>query len=152
MEETELDALDRQIIGLWNDNLSGAQVAERLGMSRHSVLGKVYRLRLRGFKLREDHSRHRKHTKRARMPSVPMTHPKGVAVEKPKPLPATKALPAEESLYLTLFQLRLTSCRYIITNERGYENVRYCGAPTKRGSYCRTHAALCYQPPVKRNR
>jgi hypothetical protein len=40
--------------------------------------------------------------------------------------------------------LNLTSCRYIIDTPK-YVGTFYCGHTIDRGSYCKTHANLCYR-------
>jgi len=40
--------------------------------------------------------------------------------------------------------LTLTSCRYIIDTPK-YIGTFYCGKTIDRGSYCKTHANLCYR-------
>jgi len=50
---------------------------------------------------------------------------------------------------IRLDELRYNSCRYIVSPDTAL-SIRYCGHDRKRGSYCGTHAELCYLPPKLR--
>jgi hypothetical protein len=47
---------------------------------------------------------------------------------------------------IRLDELRYNSCRYIISPDFAL-STRYCGQEKTRGSYCKSHGALCYLPP-----
>jgi len=46
-------------------------------------------------------------------------------------------------LGVTILELRLFSCRYIIGSDENVGAI-FCGSQTAKGSYCQTHYSLCY--------
>ena len=49
---------------------------------------------------------------------------------------------------ITMLELRLMSCRFIISDEN--KPVRYCGETAHNASYCKHHYSICYYPPKKK--
>jgi len=49
---------------------------------------------------------------------------------------------------LLIYQLTLFSCRYILETPK-HKEVFYCGKDIDRGSYCHTHANLCYRTELE---
>jgi len=43
----------QRIMRMWNDNMSGRQIANELGISRNSVMGKIFRLKRNGYDVRQ---------------------------------------------------------------------------------------------------
>ena len=157
MEDT-LDPLDKALVELWNANHSGAEVAILLGLSRHAVLGRIYRLRMSGYQPLRSATRAPQQTKKPvsdrkkmSMPSVPVTRPtKNGAKETPY---LRREQVVVDSLNITIEALTRESCRFINGNGRGVENVQYCGLPKAgKSSYCKAHNGICYVPPKERNR
>ena len=71
--------------------------------------------------------------------------------EKPEPLPLDAPMP--ECFLLTFDEINLSNdCLYIFGEVRDRTH-RYCGLPALEGhSWCRHHAAICYNPPQERRR
>ncbi len=108
--------------------LTHAEIALKLGLTRHMVRGKVRRL---GLPLRKPVII--KHTP---------TPPPALL-----PLPATPPLLAADQSYMQALGDSLTprSCRFPHGDLRD-QTLRWCGAPVTLvgASYCREHHALCY--------
>lgn len=152
--------IEEQIINLWNSDLSAREIGLKIGKSKGSVIGHVFRLRKRGIYLKE------------RAPAVPQEKRKGngrrraktkAIAEKYKELLAQKKRPSVfeisrtiEDLFSksiqektqatsagkTLFDLSHRDCRYI--TGRSADAHLYCAEPSYRRQMCREHYALCY--------
>lgn len=51
-------------------------------------------------------------------------------------------------LGITILELRLVNCRYIVSSNEDH-GAMFCGAVVHKVSYCRAHYALCYITPSK---
>jgi GcrA cell cycle regulator len=104
---------------LWNESLTGTEIAKRLGLKdRNAVMGKIHRLGL------------------AR---------KNIATEAQAPANDTQPPEAEEALHPVLL-LKEWSCRYPIGDPLGSE-FHFCGARRRSGlPYCEAHARIAYTP------
>ena len=136
------DEQSETVAKLWIDGWSAGQIAERFNLSRNAVIGKVHRLGLK----REAPSDSQREP-RPRRPSNPaherlFQNPKG----KPKPSPAkpVQAVPLASLTDVSMLWTQRTrsQCAYPISGE-GHQTF-YCCHPISRGSYCDTHAAICY--------
>ena len=120
------DEKRQQIADMWQLGLSGAKIAEKLGVTRNSVIGAVYRMRRNGMDLSVHDNKGGK--------------PKKVA----PPIAATKIHRiAEESV--NILNLKYYSCRFIVTPESAKETL-YCGKEINKESYCKDHYKICYYP------
>lgn len=123
---------------LWGEGLSAKDIAEQLGgVTKNAVLGRIHRMGLSGRK---------KEPK-----PVPKPAP---APKREKPAPRQRAdvpLPPDTrplrvvDLPCTVPLLDLTSrmCRYPAGDGA---DIRFCGLPKARGSFCSAHAHLVYVP------
>lgn len=135
--------LTDQLIELWNgkDGIwgkSAKEIAKILGhgLSRGAITNRVTRLRLSGVEMR----------------SAVVFKPKSVCREGlfPDEIPAVKPKPIEpitleDGSPITASNARDCHCRYPY-NEPWTPDFRYCGRQVAKGSFCETHAKLCYQP------
>lgn len=55
---------------------------------------------------------------------------------------------AKKNNGITLFDLRLSTCRFIISEEG--KPVFYCGKTTSKSSYCENHYNICYKKVTTR--
>lgn len=148
-------ANDKRLIDMWFEGKSAADIANILGVSRGSVMGKVYRLRQNGvLDYRQDPSGWA--GKKKKTPH-PLPNPKTMAsqpvqtlnLNKPKePDPAPVVAPPvpvfdPSKPYKNILQLTYTTCRYIMTEDTS-TSAFYCGEPVERRSYCKAHADLCF--------
>ena len=129
------------VIKLWEEGLSGSEIAEKLDITRNSVIGAIYRLRKQGHIL----SRHEDSKKN------PINAQKDInkkrLVSKPEyiPLPTPKPKRVTKSKGITMEKLKYYSCRYIV-EEGNYETTKYCGERANKCSYCEEHYKICYYP------
>lgn len=150
-----------KIVALWNENKTGTEIAEALGLTRNAVLGMIFRLRTKGMinvrqkdqdAVRKDPDKlYRRKVKGAKKPKQPKK-PKVERRGAPKPFPVLRGgektdlpQPVTPQKAVQLDGLRLGSCRYIVSGSG--PSAFYCGDPKERGSYCAGHAAICYIDP-----
>ena len=137
-----LKGSDQTIIDMWNDDKTGSDIAEALGMSRNAVMGKLYRLRAAkyiGYKTipaKKENDTPAKRAKREKRPyKSPYLGP--VVPLPPKPARIVNA----QGIKLT--DLNHTSCRFII-NDGPVQSFLFCGKKKEKGPYCSNHRKLCY--------
>lgn len=139
----------RRLISLWNEGLTAAAIAARLGdgISRCAVLGKAHRLGL----ARARPSRPARRTKSgpgatsARSARcAPQERASGLVRTRPPAStsgPASSGTPAHPAT--TILSVRRGECRwpYGAPATAGFG---LCGGPVERGAYCAAHAAVGY--------
>ena len=148
-------ASDKRLIDMWFAGQSANAIAVALGVSRGSVMGKVYRLRQNGvLDYRQDPSGwagRKKKTphplpKLKTMASQPVQTLNLNKPREPDPVPVV-APPVPmfdpSKPYTNILQLTLDTCRYIMTEDTSV-SAFYCGEPVDRKSYCKAHADLCF--------
>lgn len=149
---------EQEILKLWEEGLTGAQIGEKLSMTRGAVMGKLHRLREQkviGYKniaKRTAAVRHKVREKeRAKEETVEPVEEKPLieAVEELLPLIMEELKPqyAERKL-VKLMDLSPSSCRYIVS---GYypKDFLFCNEVKKlNSSYCEEHHAICHYPNV----
>lgn len=145
---------------LWSDGFSASECAAKIGggISRCAVIGKVNRLGI-AARAKGAIGRPKKPETAVRPAPAPAPVPKPAAppVKRigvqytPRPDPVVK-LPLPTTGRVTLDELRLQHCRFIIGDPRD-ESHRYCGEEAPVGKvYCTAHAQLCYVPAPKRDK
>jgi hypothetical protein len=128
-----------QIKALWFEGKTSGQIAKALGITRNAVMGAVNRMRSKGEELP------------LRAPHLPNKKPKPARKRPEKPKLVLSEDDAQEPSfefpdnYLTLMDLRMSSCRFIVA-EGNVHQTRYCGQTIDRNSYCKAHYKLCYHP------
>ena len=164
------DELVEQLLKLWQQGLSAADIARELGhdLSRNAVIGKIHRLRAAGKAVarRENDNRGkaRAGTKSTRAGTpresrqTTAAHNNTAAATaqavamKAQPAPQAQSAPekqlkvvsAEEGLVKDIMDLTHHSCRWPIGTP-GEDNFAYCGRRAADGGpYCRHHAAVAY--------
>ena len=160
------DELVAQLLKLWEEGLSAADIAQQLGhgLSRNAVIGKIHRLRAAGkapaSRKNDSASRKRPAPKPRRQADAPAatarTAGSGALAAQPVQAVATQALelPREETrlrlvelekgLIQDIMELRHDSCRWPIGNP-GEDDFSYCGRKAGEGKpYCEHHAGLAY--------
>lgn len=142
--DTDVELLRR----LWREGLSGGAIANRIGKSRNSVIGKAHRLFLAK---RPSRGNSRPHRARARPSALRLALPApnsvaiGTAPALPVPLPQPIiALPLPPIPGEPLFLLRLKDglCKFAIGTIDGQHH--FCGAETGQPdlSWCPYHLKL----------
>lgn len=118
-----------RLIALWEDGATLDVCAEKLGVSRNAVRGKVHRLRARGIPLANRSSP-------IKQKAVP--HPK------PLPLPSMVSVKVLEPPLPEPPPRSVDTCAFPI-GEPGTPSFRWCSETVVRGSvYCFAHHSLCY--------
>lgn len=136
----ELSMDDEKLLELWKEGLSGSVLAERFGVSKGAIMGRLFRLRKMGVS-----------TEREGLPSSPEGgNPKVKVAKKPKAYMTNRVdfPPRRERRKgdgISILELKMTSCRYIVGWCEDDLHL-YCGKEQEQGSYCVAHAKLCYNP------
>ena len=129
--KSELNPIDQKIVDLWQKNVTALNIANLLGLTKNSVIGRVNRLRTKGHDLRKKE-----------LPA------KGKAMKKRKPVSKPVILrwtgPSKN-----IAELKTYDCRYVIS-DRSDELFLFCGKPKVFNSYCAEHHALCHARPANR--
>ena len=129
--KSELNPIDQKIVDLWQKNVTALNIANLLGLTKNSVIGRVNRLRTKGHDLRKKE-----------LPA------KGKAMKKRKPVSKPVILrwtgPSKK-----IAELKTYDCRYVIS-DRSDELFLFCGKPKVFNSYCAEHHALCHARPANR--
>lgn len=134
-----MENIQDEILKLWKQNLSGMQIAVRLGVSRGVVMGHVHRLRKKGmFEYRVGPKTEVKKEK----PKLTSKDIKIVRVDPPKEVSKLFEF-VEPKGPVKLLNLHGLSCRYIIGPTKGPDTL-YCGKRKFRGSYCEEHHKICF--------
>jgi hypothetical protein len=144
----------KKLIELWRAGVSGTEIARQLGVTRNTVLGKVFRLREKG--ILEYRNAEKSKVKVKEVTNVvildrikpPMT-PEGGSMKPVVPLPTPEFDP--DKPYLNILQLTFNTCRYIMTEDTSV-TAFYCGETVHRRSYCKAHADICLVPSLKKVR
>ena len=128
---------------LWAEGLTGTQIANQLGRTKNSVIGKAHRLRLT---VRASPIVRRSKEKKPK----PATAEVRELVAKIIPLFDNDPEPVDESAAFTQnpksIAGRLDACQYP-SGDPGKPNFKYCGKHTDTGKpYCAHHMKLAYLP------
>ena len=160
-DDETIDRVKRLVL---NDGLCASQVASRLvgqfpGMTRNSVIGKLYRLGVFGRPIDErspriQRRRTRTSTPRKQLyppkirlqPKEPESRSERTIVKKPSPPPAERRATAPESIWITIKDLNFWTCRFPKGDPADLDTFRYCGLPSLGRAYCPHHCRLAYLP------
>lgn len=115
---TEEDLME--MLNLIKKGLSYSAVAKQIGTTKNAVSGHVYRIKHRGMIVRK---------------------PRKVEIHKPRATKMKNIISLDmpqTPLELTIFELKNTSCRYMIGNHK------YCGCGVFEQSYCQHHFIQCH--------
>lgn len=125
----------KQILYMWGKGLSGGEIADALKVTRGAVLGYVHRARMSGEKFEERSIGHNtKKYKKEEIKNYRQTNADGINGYFLKP-----------DYGLSILDLSYNNCRFIMSDDPSKPPV-YCGEEIDRGSYCKSHADLCYVP------
>jgi hypothetical protein len=152
--DIEWQKLVGKVLAHWREGKSGSEIANTLGRTRGSIMGIVHRARLDGApglvrigeknKIRTPPTiKNRRILRQIKLGTMSMPIIPSYAFPPDEIVPEKHSEPG-----VTLMELKLASCRYIIKEGDVYTAL-YCGEGKQRGSYCATHAALCYTPLYK---
>ena len=126
------------LIKLWNGcNDSAESIAAKMGpeLTKNSIIGKVHRLRKKGFKVIQ-----KKRNINPRKKKPPAPRPPRVPVKALKPVPVG---PNERPC--TVLELTAKTCKYPV----GDPVTHFCGGAVEKsrghGVYCLYHANICYK-------
>lgn len=131
------------------EGLSSTLAAEKLGVSRNSVMGVCFRKK---FKLKGSKQKIRKYTPKP-VTWVPVVAPKRL-LTKGKKLPSVGRLPMrhEEATKMAVHfeDLEKDMCRWPIWEHKivPFSEKMFCGCKPMDGKpYCEAHAAIAFTPP-----
>ena len=136
---------------LWADgDLSASLIAQRLGVSRNAVLGKIHRLGLSSPRAAAGCAQ----PQAPRAPRLPRVKRRATVVSAwlpSEPLPTTPGLPSA-GLETRLERLSPQACHWPI-GDPAAPDFAFCGRPAGGRIYCPAHWALAHRPRrVRRSR
>lgn len=152
--------IEEQIIKLWNSDLSAREIGLKIGKSKGSVIGHVFRLRKKGVYLKErapavpQGKRKGNGRRRAKTKAIAETYKELLAQKKrPSVFEITRSIEELFSRGLqektqtnpagkTVLDLSHRDCRYI--TGRSADAHLYCAEPSYRRQMCKKHYTLCY--------
>jgi hypothetical protein len=158
---TELSPYEKKLIGLWKQGYSGQQIAVILQKTRGAIMGKLMRLRQKGFidykveekrfariqdeaiRLEKERLRNDKKALNIRM----------IKLKADIQRLALQKIERDVNLKgIKFFDLTNKTCKYAL-NEGKFDQLIFCGqTPLEGRSYCQHHAQICYIPSEKRSR
>ncbi len=133
--------------------LGPRQIADKLGLSRNSILGKCYRLGIaltRQGKAKRQPSRKRnislydgwKPPRQSAADGLPVVVPSTATLQPPQPISLSVDTPEAPT---GIYDLQPGQCRFICSGE-GVDSI-YCGAASVGGcSWCVRHRAVVWRP------
>ena len=141
-----LTAQDQSIIDLWQGNVSAQGIADKFGVTKNTIVGKVTRLRNRGYDLRK-----------RRPPKQVVAVAKRTSVPKPVipwvPAPPVNPISELKTAHVNrpkgIMELGIDDCRYIISGDTA-SSYLFCGNEKASKTYCIEHHRLCYAPLPKK--
>ena len=134
MDDYKSENVDQEIIKLWDRGFSGTQIARVVGLTRNSVMGRVFRMRKAGIIVgsrtiyRGDMSGRKRAIEAAKDPAE-----------------------RESDIGIGFWRLKNDTCKYAL-NDGPFPHYVFCGLPTHTRSYCKEHHDLCYVPPQPRRK
>ena len=141
---------------LWQDGLSGDQIAKQLGgVTRNAVIGKVHRLGLSGRATPSKPARPVFKAPRSPRPAAASVARRRVAepapIVAPAPIPAPVQYVAEAPGTATILTLDAHMCKWPI-GDPFTDGFTFCGRRQDDGPYCLEHARVAYQPAQTKRR
>ena len=136
---------------LWLEGLSASQIAKQLGgVTRNAVIGKVHRLGLSGRAAPSQPARPVFKPQRLARPVAPAPQPvRRIIASAPTP-PEPVIRRVEEPGSATVLTLGAHMCKWPI-GDPSSDNFSFCGGRVSQGVYCKSHAELAYQAPMKKS-
>lgn len=154
---------------LWNDGLSASQIANQMGgVTRNAVIGKVHRLGLSGRATstrgraakgagKTAASKQRSQRREPKMPNLNIgnTALKAEPTAKMQSVPEAKIAPMKlvqtvSGDNVSIFDLTEYTCRWP-EGDPSTNDFHFCGGKNNgSGPYCEAHAAVAYQPTMRR--
>jgi len=132
------------ILKMWDKKHTTKEIAMTLGVTRNVVAGILGRMRAAGkIGYRDKPPK----VDKPRVPKAP-ERPKVKKISRAKIIrrmtfePVPKANHGEPGILI--LKLNYSTCRYIIDGDGPVASTFYCGKEVERGSYCESHAILCY--------
>ena len=158
---SEVTKHEEELLKLWEEGLTGKEIADKLGVTRNAVMGKLHRLReqrvitYKNIATRTAAVRHSVRTKeRAKVKPSEVVEPVEEkplkeAVEELLPLILEELKPQyAERRPVKFMDLSPSSCRYII-NSGIAKDFMFCNEVKKLGSsYCEEHHVRCNTPNI----
>jgi hypothetical protein len=161
-DRDDLNDQERLILEMWEQGATGSEIANQIGKTRSAVLGKLNRLRTKGF-VGYKVSMQRIESQKIKLGTKPPPKPKKEPLaKKPFVFSRSAARKREEPIFIEptpskegdpviFMQLEQWMCRYVVSGERASE-FKFCGQKAVKKRFCEQHHKLCYIPYEKTRR
>jgi hypothetical protein len=164
-DRDDLNDQERLILEMWADGATGTEIANQIGKTRSAVLGKLNRLRIKGFvgykvsKMRIEAQKIKLGTKKPPPPTKKKTiktqlNSKAIkknfvfsmkADRKRQEPVFIEPTPSKEGDPVTFMQLEHWMCKYVVSGDRAAD-FKFCGQKAVKKRFCEQHHKLCYVP------
>lgn len=132
--------INQKILEMWEQGKSGGEIANKLGVTRSSIMGRIHRMR------NESNIKYRAQKISVKSDRVVRTRDKAKPYKKSRTfVPVDQVIPKPKH-GVNILDLQYWSCRYIVGDPKTPLDNIYCGQVSDHKSYCKDHAQLCYQP------
>lgn len=132
--------INQKILEMWEQGKSGGEIANKLGVTRSSIMGRIHRMR------NESNIKYRAKNISVKSDRVVRTRDKAKSYKKLRTfIPVEQIIPKPKHS-VSILDLQHWSCRYIVGDPKKPLDRIYCGQVSEKWSYCKDHAQLCYQP------
>jgi len=135
----------KKIVDMWNAGASSGDIAHEVNRTRNSVIGILTRLREKGYSVdRKATSKTKPVLKRRRVREVKTSRgwmrQREIEIKQIL-IRAKKNYSENPSVGMTLMDLKLTSCRYVIETHSKHGPL-FCGNENYKRNYCEEHFRL----------
>lgn len=134
--------IDQIIIEMWEQGKSGGEIANELGVTRSSVMGRIYRLR------EAKKIKYRAQKILIKSDRIVRTKNKSKPYKKIRIFVPADQIISTPNTGVSILDLHFWSCRYVVGDPKMPLEKIYCGQVADKHSYCKDHKQLCYQPTM----
>lgn len=165
----DLNDQERLILEMWEQGASGTEIGVHLNKTRSAVLGKLNRLRIKGYvgykvstarieaqkiKLNVKTPPKKELNAKAGTPKAiikkPFTFSLAANRQKQKPV-FIAPTPSQEGEPVDFMRLQSGMCKYVVSGDKASDFL-FCGQKSVKRQYCEQHYKLCYIPADKTKR
>lgn len=132
--------INQKILEMWEQGKSGGEIANELGVTRSSIMGRIHRMR------NESNIKYRAKKISLKSDRIVRTRDKAKPYKKLRVFVPFEQVISKPKSGVSILDLQYWSCRYIIGDPKTPLDKIYCGQVSEHRSYCKDHAQLCYQP------
>ena len=131
-----------KIFELWQQGVSGGEIAAIVGVTRNSVMGFIHRMREKGHAMRSE--------RKLKVKVKEIKQPKPIKEKRVNKVEDDPIIEKEPEVAFSLYEgpvdlegLKYYSCRFIV-EDGNHLTTKYCNKRMHKQSYCKEHYDICY--------